>query len=379
MSEAAQLPVCESEVVREVSRPEAGPRSTTSLAARRSPLAAPLYQIATLDAVDLSRHPSEGDFVAAVAASGAEPLTAGSVEIFQINLGKLCNMTCKHCHVDAGPDRWREMMDRATAEACIRALDLTRATTVDLTGGAPELNPHFRYLVEEAVARGKHVIDRCNLTVLLLQRCRDLPEWFAERGVEVVCSLPHHRQRNTDAQRGDGTFAKSIEALHRLNAAGYGQGDPRRMLTLVVNPVGAILAGDQCSMETGWKRGLERLHGISFDRLIALNNLPISRFLEWLQASGNLHEYMELLVNSFNPATLDGLMCRNTLSIGWDGAIYDCDFNQMLELPSVGSGSSMNIRDLDVQALAGRRIVTGRHCFGCTAGAGSSCGGALES
>ena len=378
MSEAAQLPVSESEVVREVVRPEAGPRSTTSLAARRSPLAAPRYQIATLDAVDLARHPSEGDFDAAVAESEAEPLTAGSVEIFQINLGKLCNMACKHCHVDAGPDRWREMMDQPTAEACIRALDLTRATTVDLTGGAPELNPHFRYLVEEAVARGKHVIDRCNLTVLLLQRCRDLPEWFAERGVEVVCSLPHHRQRNTDAQRGDGTFTKSIEALHRLNAAGYGQGDPKRMLTLVVNPVGAILAGDQCSMETEWKRGLERRHGISFDRLIALNNLPISRFLEWLQASGNLHEYMELLVNSFNPAALDGLMCRNTLSIGWDGAIYDCDFNQMLELPSVGSGSSMNIRDLDVQALAGRRIVTGRHCFGCTAGAGSSCGGALE-
>ena len=378
MSEAYEAPL-EGSFATELTSIEAGPKRTSTLKVRRLPLASPNEQIAVIESLDLSRCNSLSEFDQAVGSSGSAPLQAGEVEIFQINVGKLCNMTCLHCHVDAGPDRWRESMDQPTAEACIRALDLTRATTVDLTGGAPELNPHVRYLVEEAVARGKHVIDRCNLTVLLLQRCRDLPEWFAERGVEVVCSLPHHRQRNTDAQRGDGTFAKSIEALHRLNAAGYGQGDPRRMLTLVVNPVGAILAGDQCSMETEWKRGLERRHGISFDRLIALNNLPISRFLEWLQASGNLHEYMELLVNSFNPATLDGLMCRNTLSIGWDGAIYDCDFNQMLELPSVGSGSSMNIRDLDVQALVGRRIVTGRHCFGCTAGAGSSCGGALES
>jgi len=357
---------------------DAGPKGTSSLRSRRLPLASPAEQIAVLESVDLGHCANLSDFAEAVSSSDRAPLQAGEVEVFQINVGKLCNMTCRHCHVDAGPDRWRESMDRSTAEACVRALDLTAATTVDLTGGAPELNPHFRYLVDESVARGKHVIDRCNLTVLLLQRCRDLPEWLAKRGVEVVCSLPHHRQRNTDAQRGNGTFAKSIEALRRLNDAGYGQGDPKRVLTLVVNPVGAILAGNQCSMETEWRRGLEQNHGISFDRLIALNNLPISRFLEWLQSSGNLEAYMELLVNSFNPATLDGLMCRNTLSIGWDGAIYDCDFNQMLELTSAGLTGSMNIRDLDVQALAGRRIVTGRHCFGCTAGAGSSCGGALE-
>jgi len=358
---------------------DAGPKGTSSLKSRRLPLALPEEQIAVLDSIDLGRAASPSDFEDAFRSSGVGPLEAGEVEIFQINVGKLCNMTCRHCHVDAGPDRWRESMDQPTAEACIRALDLTDAHTVDLTGGAPELNPNFRFLVDEVVSRGKHVIDRCNLTVLLLKRCRDLPEWLAQRGVEVVCSLPHHRQRNTDAQRGNGTFAKSIEALRRLNGAGYGQGDPERVLTLVVNPVGALLAGDQGSMETEWRRGLERNHGISFDRLIALNNLPISRFLEWLQSSGNLEAYMELLVNSFNPATLDGLMCRNTLSIGWDGAIYDCDFNQMLELSSAGSNGSMNIRDLDVQALAGRRIVTGRHCFGCTAGAGSSCGGALES
>jgi len=357
---------------------DAGPKGTSTLLSRRLPLASPATQIATLEAVDLGGAAASGDFDDAVASCGGEVLRAGEVEIFQINLGKLCNMTCRHCHVDAGPDRWRESMDRSTAEACIRALDLTAAHTVDLTGGAPELNPHFRTLVEAAVARGKHVIDRCNLTVLLLQRCHDLPEWLAERGVEIVCSLPHHRQRNTDAQRGDGTFAKSIEALRRLNAAGYGQGDPHRVLTLVVNPVGAVVAGNQCSMEREWRAGLERNHGLSFDRLIALNNLPISRFLEWLQSSGNLEVYMELLVNSFNPATLDGLMCRNTISIGWDGAVYDCDFNQMLELPSAGPRAAMNVRDLDPRTLAGRRIVTGRHCFGCTAGAGSSCGGALE-
>jgi radical SAM/Cys-rich protein len=362
----------------DLSSVDAGPKKTTTLQSRGLPLASPVEQIRILESVDLSRFGGLADFDGAVEASGGERLRAGGVEIFQINVGKLCNMTCRHCHVDAGPDRWRESMDEATAIACVRALDLTDAQTVDLTGGAPELNPHFRYLVDESVARGKHVIDRCNLTVLLLQRCRDLPEWLAERGVEVVCSLPHHRQRNTDAQRGDGTFAKSIEALHRLNAAGYGQGDPERVLTLVVNPVGAVLSGSQCSMEAEWRRGLERNHGISFDRLIALNNLPISRFLEWLQSSGNLESYMELLVNSFNPATLDGLMCRNTLSIGWDGAIYDCDFNQMLELPSAGATTAMNIRDLDIETLADRRIVTGRHCFGCTAGAGSSCGGALE-
>jgi radical SAM/Cys-rich protein len=365
-------------IVNELAGKAAGPKGTSSLLSRRSPLASPEEQIAVLESVDLDGVKSPEVFEDAIAACGGRSLRATKIEILQINVGKLCNMTCRHCHVDAGPDRWRESMDRDTAEACVRALDLTEAHTVDLTGGAPELNPHFRFLVEEARQRGRHVIDRCNLTVLLLKRNRDLPEWLADLGVEVVCSLPHHRQRNTDAQRGDGAFSKSIEALHRLNAVGYGVGDPQRVLTLVANPVGAILAGSQCSMETEWKRGLERNHGVTFDRLIALNNLPISRFLEWLQASGNLEAYMELLVDSFNPATLDGLMCRNTLSIGWDGSIYDCDFNQMLELGSRAGEKTMNIRDFDPEGLAGRRIVTGRHCFGCTAGAGSSCGGAIE-
>jgi radical SAM/Cys-rich protein len=363
----------------EIRDPKTGPRPTTTLRSRRSPLAEPRVQIANLDRVPLGHLASGGDFSTALATGGDVSLTAGRIEIFQINLGKLCNMTCRHCHVDAGPDRWREMMSREMVDACLDALDRTAAHTVDLTGGAPELNPSFRYLVDECVARGKHVIDRCNLTVLLLQKFNDLPTFFAERGVEVVCSLPHYRRRNTDSQRGDGTFEKSIHALELLNAAGYGKGDPDRVLTLMVNPVGALLTGDQRSMEEQWNRGLERNHGVTFDRLIALNNMPIARFLEWLEASDNLQDYMELLVNSFNPGTIGGLMCRTTLSVSWNGRVYDCDFNQMLELESRGrDGRAVRVDEFDPTNLVGREILTGRHCFGCTAGAGSSCGGALH-
>jgi radical SAM/Cys-rich protein len=379
MTDANLMPVIPSETASELAQPEAGPRRTTSLSSRRSPLAKPQYQIQTLDRVELDHITGAGDFDAAVIAGTPEGLTAAAIEVFQINLGKLCNMTCRHCHVDAGPDRWNEVMDRETVDGCLAALDRTHAHTVDLTGGAPELNPNFRYLVEECTARGKHVIDRCNLTVLLIPRHADLPQFFAEHGVEVVCSLPHFKRRNTDAQRGEGTFEKSIKALRRLNAAGYGQGDPERVLTLMVNPVGALLTGDQCSMEREWKRGLDRNHGVTFDRLIAINNMPIARVLEWLETSGNLQSYMELLVNSYNPATVNGLMCRNTLSVSWDGRIFDCDFNQMLDLESrVGDERSMHIGDFDPAHFEGRRIITGRHCFGCTAGAGSSCGGAIH-
>ena len=375
MTEAHSLPL----IREEIQRPDAGPRPTTTLQSRRAPLAEPRRQIENLEMVSLDHLPSGGDFEAALGTQGGVAFTTGRIEIFQINLGKLCNMTCRHCHVDAGPDRWREVMSRETVDACLAALDRTDAHTVDLTGGAPELNPNFRYLVDQCVARGKHVIDRCNLTVLLLQRYSDLPEFFANRQVEVVCSLPHFRRRNTDAQRGDGTFEKSIKALERLNAAGYGSADPSRVLTLMVNPVGALLTGDQCSMEREWKRGLGRNHGVSFDRLTALNNMPISRFLEWLEASDNLEGYMELLVNAFNPGTVQGLMCRNTLSVSWDGRVYDCDFNQMLGLESrCLDVQPMRIGDFDPARMIGRKIVTGRHCFGCTAGAGSSCGGAIH-
>ncbi len=365
----------------------AGPKPTTSLQQRRwqslsereSPLVNPQQQQETLAAVDLSQTRHAGNFAATLATHGWQRFSPAKLEIFQINVGKLCNMTCRHCHVDAGPDRVKENMDRQTIDACLQALDQTEAHTVDITGGAPELNPHFRYLVDQCVVRGKQVIDRCNLTVLLLPRMRDLPEWFAERGVEVVCSLPHYRKLNTDAQRGDGTFEKSIEALHHLNHVGYGKGDPNRRLTLVSNPVGAFLAGNQAKAEQEWKAGLQKNYGITFDRLIALNNMPISRYLEWLEQSGNLQAYTELLVNSFNPGTIAGLMCRNTLSISWDGRIFDCDFNQMLDLETQQpNGECPHIRNFNSEVLAQRQIVTGRHCFGCTAGAGSSCGGAIE-
>ena len=375
MTEAHSLPP----ILEKLRRPESGSRPTTTLRARRSPLADPRRQIEALEGVPLDHLASGGNFTTALAVERTGPLTASRIEVFQINLGKLCNMTCRHCHVDAGPDRWREVMTRETVDRCLSALDRTDAHTVDLTGGAPELNPSFRYLVDQCVGRGKHVIDRCNLTVLLLQRHSDLPKFFADHGVEVVCSLPHYRKRNTDAQRGDGTFDKSIKALERLNGVGYGSGDATRILTLMVNPVGALLTGDQPSMECQWKRGLERNHGVTFDRLIALNNMPIARFLEWLEASGNLESYMELLVNAYNPATANGLMCRNTLSVSWDGRTFDCDFNQMLELESRGlDGQPVRLEGFESLNFEGREIITGRHCFGCTAGAGSSCGGAIH-
>jgi radical SAM/Cys-rich protein len=355
-----------------------GPKGTTSLRARTLPLADPARQIQLLRWLELPGAPHDADFERALAAAGHARLEPAALEIFQINVGKLCNMTCKHCHVDAGPDRAGEQMDRQTAEACLAALDRTAAHTVDLTGGAPELNESFRFLVDEAARRGKHVIDRCNLTVLLLPRFRDLPEWLAERGVEIVASLPHWRRRGADGQRGEGSFEASVAALRLLNEAGYGKGDSGRRLTLMANPVGAFLAGSQSSMEREWKDGLRREHGLDFDRLITLNNMPISRYLEWLESTGNLHAYMQTLVAAFNPATVAGLMCRNTLSVSWDGWLYDCDFNQMLELPiRSAAGRPLHVRDFGPDALASRRIVTDRHCFGCTAGAGSSCGGSL--
>ena len=350
------------------------PQPTTSLLHRQSPLAVASYQLQRLAEL----HLAAGNFDQQLAAFGASPLRPAPLEIFQINLGKLCNMTCRHCHVDAGPDR-REIMSRATVDACLAALDQTTAHTVDLTGGAPELNPQFRYLVEQCVARGKQVIDRCNLTVLLLPTLEDLPQWLAGQGVEVVCSLPHYRQMNTDSQRGAGTFEQSIEALRRLNLAGYGQGDPHRRLTLVSNPVGAFLATAQTRLEREWKTGLSQNHGVQFDRLITLNNMPISRYLEWLEQSGNLQGYLELLVNAFNPATVAGLMCRHTLSVAWDGRLFDCDFNQMLELEICqADGRVATVQQFNPDWLAQRQIQTARHCFGCTAGAGSSCGGAIQ-
>jgi radical SAM/Cys-rich protein len=285
-------------------------------------------------------------------------------------------MTCRHCHVDAGPDRTDAMMDDATVGLVTAKIRSSRAHTVDLTGGAPELHPRFRSVVQAAADAGKHVMDRCNLTVLLLPRNAGLVDWLAERNVEIVASLPHYRRPNTDAQRGDGVFERSVRALRVLNAAGYGKGDPQRRLTLVSNPAGAFLGASQSSVEREWREGLQRNFGVSFDRLFVLNNMPISRFLEWLLESGNLESYMERLVNAYNPAAISGLMCRNTLSVGWDGRLYDCDFNQMLDL-ELDLPAGPHIRDFDEDAWQRRKIVTARHCFGCTAGAGSSCGGQM--
>lgn len=354
------------------------PTATTSLSQRHAALSSPQNQIELLESLNLDRLPEQGDFAATINTSGWSKLTPSKLEIFQINIGKICNMACRHCHVDAGPDR-RENMDRQTIDACLKALDQTEAHTVDITGGAPELNPHFRYLVEQCVLRGKHVIDRCNLTVLLLPTMQDLPEWLAEHRVEVVCSLPHFRQPNTDQQRGDGTFEQSIEALRRLNAVGYGKANPHLKLTLVSNPADATLSCNQAViLEQMWKQGLHKNHEITFDRLIAINNMPIARHLEWLEQSGNLRAYMELLVNSYNPDTVSGLMCRNTISVSWDGRLFDCDFNQMLDLEIQQLDQKyLHVRDFNPQLLANRQIITGRHCFGCTAGAGSSCSGAI--
>ncbi len=354
-----------------------GPRPTTSLHYRHSPLAGSDEQLHALNALRLQSGPSgTGRFEEDLAHAGWSGLRPARLDIFQINLGKLCNMTCRHCHVDAGPDRTEENMDRETVDACLLALDLTEAHTVDLTGGAPELNPHFHYLVDECVKRGKHVIDRCNLTILTSRRFEHLPAFFAERRVEVVCSLPHYRKLGTDSQRGEGTYERSIGALRKLNEAGYGQGRPGLVLTLVTNPVGAFLAGNQASLAAEWKTALWKNHQVTFDRLFAMNNMPISRFLEWLLAQGMLEAYMERLLHAFNPASIAGLMCRNTLSVSWDGRLYDCDFNQQLEMEMALPSALPHVSNFSLRAWQEHTIRTERHCYGCTAGAGSSCGGA---
>ncbi len=342
-----------------------------SLHARRAPLAAAAAQRATLAALPLPR-----TFAQALATRGLAPLRPTRIEIFQVNVGKVCNQACRHCHVDAGPDR-REAMSASTMEECLAALAATDIPTVDITGGAPELWPHFRRFVERCRGLGRHVIDRCNLTVLETAAHHDLPAFFARHEVEVVCSLPHYRALATDRQRGAGVYEQSIAALRRLNAVGYGAGDPARRLVLVTNPVGAFLPGAQAALEVEWKRELERAHGVRFDALYTLANLPISRFLEWLVDSDNLAGYMAQLVAAYNPAAAAGVMCRNTISVGWDGRLFDCDFNQMLELGvDAAPGVPAHVRDFARSALEARTIVTGPHCFGCTAGAGSSCGGA---
>lgn len=306
--------------------------------------------------------------------SGLFPLTPTGVDIFQMNVGKMCNQVCKHCHVDAGPDR-KEIMTKETFEQCLEALKHSKIQTIDLTGGAPEMNPHFRWFVEEARALDKHIIVRCNLTIILANPSyNDLPEFFKKHNVEVVSSLPHFSARRTNAQRGDGVFEKSIKALKMLNDVGYGKEGTGLTLNLVYNPSGAFLPGDQESLEREFKTKLRDNYDIDFNSLFAITNIPVSRFLDYLKVSGNYDEYMSTLVSNYNPTAAEGVMCRNTLSVSWDGYLYDCDFNQMLDLKLTGKAPK-HISEFNEKHLLERSIVINQHCYGCTAGSGSSCGG----
>jgi radical SAM/Cys-rich protein len=330
-------------------------------------------------------------------------LRRGRPEILQVNVGKLCNLTCVHCHVNAGPKR-KEIMTRYTVERIIDWLRKSKIPTVDLTGGAPEMIPDFRYFIERVreLRPSRHVIDRCNLTILLEPGYDDLGEFLATNKVKIIASMPCYSPENVNAQRGEGVFEGSIKALQLLNSIGYGKAVDLP-LHLVYNPVGAFLPGPQAELEADYKRELKKHFGIVFNNLYTLANLPIGRFAAYLRRTDKLEEYMELLINAFNPATVDGLMCRNTISVGWRGEVYDCDFNQQLRMQWQGRDGPLGrpvaaarrryhdgdrcengdddrplfLWDIDSNSLQGREIMTGNHCFGCTAGAGSSCGGAI--
>ncbi len=313
-------------------------------------------------------------------AAHGRTLRRTKTEVLQINVGKLCNLVCVHCHVNAGPKR-KEIMTRETIDRVIDWLAKTDIPVVDLTGGAPEMIPDFRYFVERvcALEPTRHVIDRCNLTVLLESGYEDLAEFLAKRKVEIIASMPCYTPENVNAQRGEGVFEGSIKALKLLNRLGYGvAGD--LPLHLVYNPVGAFLPPPQAELEADFKRELAGNFGVVFNNLYTITNLPIARFAAYLRHNNKLDEYMQLLVDAFNPATVDGLMCRSTISVGWRGELYDCDFNQQLDMQwsrSNGGSKPLFLWDVDPTEIAGREIMTGKHCFGCTAGAGSSCGGAL--
>ncbi|MEK6604023.1 MAG: arsenosugar biosynthesis radical SAM (seleno)protein ArsS [Nitrospirota bacterium] len=312
-----------------------------------------------------------------LAERGHTSLRALRLDTLQVNVGKLCNQTCTHCHVDAGPAR-TEIMTRETADAVVSVVRRhPELRTVDITGGAPEMNPHFEYLVEQCRAMGRHVMDRCNLTVFFVRDKQHLPKFLADHQVEVIASLPCYLEENVDQQRGKGVYGRSIEALRLLNALGYGQEGTGLALNLVYNPLGPKLPPPQADLEADYRDELAKRFGIRFNRLYTITNMPISRFLDDLHRSGQYETYMETLITSFNPASVDGLMCRSLISVNWDGRLSDCDFNQMLDLPVEGA-APQTIHEFDLARLARRRVVTGMHCYGCTAGAGSSCGGAIS-
>lgn len=306
---------------------------------------------------------------------GLLPLKPTNIDILQVNVGKMCNQVCKHCHVDAGPDR-KEIMTTETIDQIIDVMRNHKFSTLDLTGGAPEMNPHFRYFVENAAPLVDNIIVRCNLTIIVAnKKYYDLPEFYKKHNIEVVSSLPHFTPNRTDSQRGEGVFEQSIRALKMLNEVGYGIEDTGLKLNLVYNPTGSFLPGNQEDLEKEYKRQLSSKFDISFNNLFAITNLPVSRFLDYLVESGNYEEYMDKLLDAFNPMAAAGVMCRNTLSISWDGYIYDCDFNQMLDLKVACRSENQHISNFNIETLQKRSIIIDQHCYGCTAGAGSSCGG----
>ena len=311
-----------------------------------------------------------------IASAGNFPLRPKKLEILQINVGYMCNQVCEHCHVDAGPDR-KEIMTRDTMMQCLEVIKNTGAHTLDLTGGAPEMNPNFRWFVEEAAKVGiKDFIVRSNLTIIRSnKKYYDLPEFFKKHNVHVVSSMPHYTRGKTDKQRGEGVFDKSIKALQDLNALGYGLPESPLRLDLVYNPSGAFLPADQDALERDFKKALLEDFGIVFHNLFAITNLPISRFLEYLIASENYEDYMYSLVDAYNPAAVEHVMCTNTISVSWDGWLYDCDFNQMLGLKV--ASRVKHIEDYNEDLLKNRNIIISQHCYGCTAGAGSSCQGTV--
>ncbi|MCB9223020.1 MAG: arsenosugar biosynthesis radical SAM protein ArsS [Crocinitomicaceae bacterium] len=304
---------------------------------------------------------------------GLWPLKPTKLDILQINLGYMCNQQCSHCHVDASPYR-KEIMTKEVLESCLNVIDLQDIKTVDLTGGAPEMNPNFEWLLNELSKRKVEVIVRSNLTILVEGKFKSYPQLFKAHRVTVISSLPCYTESNVDKQRGDGVFNKSIKALNILNELGYGK-EPGLKLHLVYNPGGPSVAPDQHSLEADYKRELKENYNIDFNSLYTITNLPIARFLEFLLENDRYESYMELLYDKFNPVAAEGVMCRNTLSVDWNGDLFDCDFNQMLQLPV--TSKVKNIKDFSIEALQDRNIVVNNHCYGCTAGAGSSCQGAI--
>lgn len=348
---------------------------TKSLKSRKDNLADPKEQIKLLNE-GVFENGELPTFARKLIEIGKPTLKPTELEILQINVGYMCNQTCKHCHVDAGPDR-KEIMTRETMSHIIEVLKKSNIKTLDLTGGAPEMNPDFRWFVEQASPLVDEIIVRSNLTIITAnKKYFDLPLFFAQNKVRVVSSLPFYNADKTDRQRGEGVFEKSIDGLHMLNKVGYGRPETGLFLDLVYNPTGAFLPAAQESLQAEFKKALKEEFDIEFNHLFCITNLPISRFLEYLVASENYEDYMDKLVEAFNPAAVDGVMCKNTLSVNWKGELFDCDFNQMLELPLAGKAPK-HIKELDLNTINDRNIVVNQHCYGCTAGAGSSCQGSL--